>query len=207
MLSWAKSFGKCRRNVFQLLRELHLHPFKGEKGNKNCIHYRTKKEAPPSTFLGLAKPAQPWSWVQTLGPSCLTELTLRKRVSRSVFTVSQPLYFLGLCLSQHLLLILWSSQNPAPQLSSALPPGLPLQPSKLAGTDDDSGAMLTGYSGAALGAQVLPQLPGTILRGTECLPGRAALLSTPFYHHSPHPIAKAGKVPSAHGLMGHLQRW
>lgn len=53
------------------------------------------------------------------------------------------------------------SQNPAP-LSSALPPGS--SPARHTGGRRCLRAVPTGSSGAAPSAQVLPQLPGTILR-------------------------------------------
>lgn len=97
------------------LGELSLHLFKGEEGNRNCI-------------LG-----QPPSWRTELGSNPVSFLPDRCNWETSfqdflhwleegheTLLLSQgPLSFLGLCLSQHLLLVLQSSKNPAPQLSPA----------------------------------------------------------------------------------------
>lgn len=42
--SLGPSFGKCRRNVFQLLRELYLHPFTGEKGTRTAFFTEPERE-------------------------------------------------------------------------------------------------------------------------------------------------------------------
>lgn len=86
----------------------------------------------------------------------------------------QPLSFLGLCLSQNLLLTLQSSQNPAPQLSLALSAWPFTVQKNWRRTDDESGAILSELPWVL---QICPARWNHAEGLTHCLPARAASLS------------------------------
>lgn len=74
MLSWARSFGTCRRNVFRLPREYICTRSKG-KGNKKCLLYKPEREHTRQAHFLDCQPAQPGSWAGSLGlPAGQTEL-------------------------------------------------------------------------------------------------------------------------------------
>lgn len=99
----------------------------------------------------------------------------------------RPLHFLGLGLSQHLPVILWTPRTllPSPQLCRLAP----LQPGTPAAGGASEQCRLAPR--AAQSAQVLPQLPGTILRNRVLAWKGCFALSTPPLP----PLPRQEKIP------------
>lgn len=107
-----------------------------------------------------------------------------ERLSVSAPFLSRPVPFTALATDP-----VGLPESCSPTLSSSATWTAFTAPASWRGTDGDSGAMLTGHSGAALSAKVLPQLPGTILREepSVCLDGLlcslySLLTTTPLPH-------------------------
>lgn len=181
------------------LGELSLHLFKGEEGNKNCIlgqpqSWRTELGSNPVSFL-----PDRCNWGNMSFQNFLHWL---EEGHETLLPSQGPLSFLGLCLSQHLLLVLQSFKNPAPQLSPAPSAGdslLSQQTGRRQRITVEQHCL--GVQGLSLGSSFAPT-PWNHAEGTRERAWKGCFVfstPSPAPTTSLPPTAKAGKSPSGHG--------
>lgn len=186
------------------LGELSLHLFKGEEGNKNCIlgqpqSWRTELGSNPVSFL-----PDRCNW----GNMSFQDFLHWLEEGHETLLLSQgPLSFLGLCLSQHLLLVLQSSQILLPNSLQLRQPGDSLlfqQTGRRLRITVEQHCL--GVQGLPLGSSFAPT-PWNQAEG-RCLEGLLYFLnSLPSTHHFTPTHCQGRKIPLWSWMMGPLQQW